>query len=134
MTTSPKDLRIDVAQALRIWSHPRIPVEVLRVEVKALHVHVELALHYKRDGGRVCCGVPGCYVSFLGANRNQVPGLLETALGLPLPPHVSMTVHLRHEHGYEYVNLTNGASAGAGRDHTLEFDALHFDVHVSPPA
>lgn len=119
-----------MAQALSVWSHPLVPVELLRVEVDGLNVRLELALHYRCDVGRVCCGEPACYVGFLGANRDQVPRLLEAALGLPLPPHVSMTVHLRHEPGYAYASVSTGMTA---RDQTLVYDASHFAAEDHSP-
>jgi hypothetical protein len=123
---SRPDLRVTVADVLSgVCAHRRVPFEVNRVDVGESGLRIEITLHY-RCADRVCCGEPGCYVPFLGLRRRQVPGALARQLGREVAPRVSMTVHLRHEAGYAYIDLATGETRGPGTDSTIEYNETHF--------
>ena len=82
-------------------------------------VRIYLTLWYLR-ATPVCCGVPGCYVPFLGLGRLEVPRAVQQALDLARPPSVAMAVNLVHDEDYEYIEF------GQGQDAVARYEPSHF--------
>lgn len=108
-----------------VGSHRWVPFEVMQVERDGLEVRITLTLFFV-CATPVCCGEPSCYVAFLGMKRDDVAGALAVHLDFAQPPRVSMSVRMKHEPGYQYVEPHFRAV-----DQTIEFDAACFAVRNS---
>ena len=119
------DLRSAVAAALEaVGSHRWVRLEVTDVRVLAHLVDIDLVIHYP-SATPVCCAEPGCYLGFLGVERELVPEAVGDVLGIPAPA-ITIRAQLRHEHGYRYIDHVTGQLLGEGVDQLQIYGPEHF--------